>query len=604
MKPFLRRKLPSKSLVPAAAPTQIQTFRRLNSYMTRYSGKLALVVVLLLIGTILNLMVPYLLGVGINNLSGPRDAAALGQTALGMVAAAIASWFLMAWQGQVLASVVMKGLYDLRRQIFNHMMPLSLGFFDRRPIGELISSVTNDTEVIALFFRSDLGELISQGIRLIFLVIVMFWLDWRLAIAALVVTPLFTAFMQLLSNASAPAYQALQEQIGEMTGLMEETISGQKVVIAYDRQEEAIENFKELSLAAMTAGKKARFISQLSRPGTLVLTNLDIALVALVGGSLTLKGLSDVGTVATFLQYTRQLSVPLSTFAGAVDNLFGAIAAGERVFRILDEKPTIVDRPNAIPMPPIQGHVEFRDVDFSYVPGRKILKHNTFTALPGQKIGLCGPTGAGKSTMINLITRYYDVDSGDILIDGHSIYDVKQEDLRRQIGIVLQEPFLFSDTVMNNLRYARLDATEADCMDAAKRANAHDFIMRLPQGYDTLLTERGSNLSQGQRQLLTIARMMVQNPRMVILDEATSNVDTQTEQKIQQALNRLMAGRTSFVIAHRLSTIRDSDLILVLQAGQIIERGTHDEMMAQQGFYYNLFMSQFKGKLAGVAQVV
>jgi ATP-binding cassette subfamily B protein len=286
-----------------------------------------------------------------------------------------------------------------------------------------------------------------------------------------------------------------------------------------------------------------------------------------------------------------------------VDNLFAAIASGERVFRILDEKPAIVDKPDAIPMPPIQGHVEFRNVDFSYVPGRKILKNNTFEALPGQKIGLCGPTGAGKSTMINLITRYYDVDSGDILIDGLSIYDVRQEDLRQQIGIVLQEPFLFSDTVLNNLRYARLEATEADCIEAAKRANAHDFILRLPEGYDTVLAERGSNLSQGQQQLLTIARMMVQNPRLVILDEATSNVDTQTEQKIQQALNRLMEGRTSFVIAHRLSTIRDSDMILVLKAGEIIERGTHNEMMANQSFYYNLFMSQFKGKLEGVAQV-
>lgn len=301
-------------------------------------------------------------------------------------------------------------------------------------------------------------------------------------------------------------------------------------------------------------------------------------------------------------------------------DLLAAIAAAERIFLTLDEKPVITDKPNAVTMPPIQGHVEFKNVDFSYVPGRPILKHNTFEALTGQKIGLCGPTGAGKSTIINLITRYYDIDNrkddssdklgnssgdrGDILIDGHSIYDVQQESLCRQIGIVLQEPFLFSDTVINNLRYARLDATENDCIDAAKRANAHDFIMRLPKGYETLLTERGSNLSQGQRQLLTIARMMVQDPRMVILDEATSNVDTRTEQKIQEALARLIEGRTSFVIAHRLSTIRDSDQILVIKAGEIIERGTHDAMMANQGFYYDLYMSQFKGKLVGAMQSV
>jgi ABC-type multidrug transport system fused ATPase/permease subunit len=601
MKPFLRRQPPVKPPLPPGALTRQQVIGRLLHYVTRYRGVMALVVLLLLVGTILNLAVPYLLGVGINNLSGARDGAALQQTVLLMAGAAVVSWLLLVWQGQVLAAVVQRAMYDLRRQVFNAMMPLSLSFFDRRPIGELISSVTNDTEVVAQFFTSSLGDLISQLIRLVFIVIAMVWLDWRLAIAALVIAPLFSVFIRFLGQASGPAYQALQQEISELTGMMEETLSGEKVVIAYDRQEEAIAAFEEISWAATVAGQKARFISQLSRPATLVLTNLDIALVALVGGSLTLRGLTDVGTVATFLQYTRQLAVPLSTIAGAVDALFAAIASGERIFRVLDEQPAIVDRPDAQPMPPIQGHVEFQAVDFSYVPGRKILKHNTFEAKPGQKIGLCGPTGAGKSTLINLITRYYDVDSGDIRIDGRSLYDVRQADLRRQIGIVLQEPFLFSDTVLNNLRYARLEATEADCLEAAKRANAHDFIQRLPEGYDTLLTERGSNLSQGQRQLLTIARMMVQDPRLVILDEATSNVDTQTEKKIQEALNRLMEGRTSFVIAHRLSTIRDSDLILVLKAGEIIERGTHDEMMAQQGFYYNLFMSQFKGKLEGMA---
>ncbi len=616
MKPFIRRKVRSKTTEAAAPTSRLRTLGRLLAYVTRYTGSMVLVILLLLVGTILNLLVPFLLGEGINNLSGSPDMNVLWQTIIWMALAALGSWLALMIQGQILAAVSQKAMYDLRRELFEHMMTLSLTFFDRRPIGELMSGVTNDTEVIALFFRSGLGILLSDSLKIVFIIVAMIWLNWKLAIAALVIAPLVLAFMAFIGQASGPAFAALQEEASELNGLMEETLSGEKVVIAYDRQEEAIDNFKEISIAARDAGIKARFVALLSRPITQVLTNLDVALVALVGGLLTLRGEADVGLVSTFLQYTRQFSIPITNIANTLGDLLASIAAAERIFLTLDEKPIITDKPNATTMPPIQGHVQFKNVDFSYVPGRPILKHNTFEALTGQKIGLCGPTGAGKSTIINLITRYYDIDNrkddsqdnegdrGDILIDGHSIYDVQQESLCRQIGIVLQEPFLFSDTVINNLRYARLDATENDCIDAAKRANAHDFIMRLPKGYETLLTERGSNLSQGQRQLLTIARMMVQDPRMVILDEATSNVDTRTEQKIQEALARLIEGRTSFVIAHRLSTIRDSDQILVIKAGEIIERGTHDAMMLNQGFYYDLYMSQFKGKLAGVVQPV
>lgn len=601
-KPWLRRKVRSKLGEPAKAKPPI--FGRLLGYVTHYWGQMVLVVLFLLVGTVLNLFVPFLLGVGLNNLSTNPDLNALLQIVIWMALAAGVSWVVIFAQGMLLASTTQKALYDLRRDLFEHIQRLSVNFFDRQPIGELMSRVTNDSEVVAQFFRSGLGMLLSESIKLVFITIAMFWLNWRMAIAAMVIAPLVLAFLSFVSQASGPAFNELQQQIGDLNGLMEETVGGEKVVIAYGQQDEAIASFEEISLAATKAGTRARFIALLSRPVTQVLTNLDVALVALVGSFLTLRGQADVGTVATFLQYTRQFAIPITNIANTLDDLLASIAAAERIFSILDEKPAIVDQPDAIEMPPIQGHVQFQQVDFSYVQGRKILKHNTFEAQPGQKIGLCGPTGAGKSTIINLITRYYDIDSGDIFIDGHSIYRVKQDSLRQQIGIVLQEAFLFSDTVMNNLRYARLDATEADCIEAAKQANAHDFVMRLPDGYNTMLTERGSNLSQGQRQLLTIARMMVQNPRLVILDEATSNVDTRTEAKIQQALSRLMEGRTSFVIAHRLSTIRDSDCILVIKAGEIIEQGRHDVLMTQKGFYYDLFMSQFKGKLAGITQSV
>lgn len=598
-KPFLHRKFHSKAGEP---PKEFagKVLARLLGYITRYIGQLLLVIFLLLIGTTLNLLIPYFLGEGLNNLSTLPNLKALLNIVILMAIASVGSWVALFLQGLIIAKVLQRALYNLRRDLFEHIQTLSLNFFDRQPIGQLMSRVTNDTEVIAVFFRGGLNLLLSESIKLVFIVIAMFWLNWRLAITALIISPLVMGFLGFLSRVSGPIFDNLQEQVGELNGLMEETVSGEKVVIAYGQQQEAIDNFQQISFAAMEAGIKARFIALLSRPITLVLTNLDVALVALVGGLLVLDNQADVGIVATFLQYTRQFGIPITSLANTLDSLLGAISSAERVFAILDEKPVIVDKPNAFPMPPIQGQVVFKDVDFSYVQGRPILKQNSFAALPGQKIGLCGPTGAGKSTIINLITRYYDIDKGDILIDGHSIYDVQQDSLRRQIGIVLQEPFLFSDTVMNNLRYAKLDATDEECITAAKQANAHEFILRLPNGYDTVLTERGSNLSQGQRQLLTIARMMVANPRLVILDEATSNVDTRTEEKIQQALNLLMQGRTSFVIAHRLSTIRDADQILVIKAGEIIERGTHEELMAQHEFYYDLYMSQFKGKISAI----
>jgi len=303
-----------------------------------------------------------------------------------------------------------------------------------------------------------------------------------------------------------------------------------------------------------------------------------------------------LGVVIAFTGYAALLASPLSEIANLTATALNAVAGGRRVFLILDEQPTVQNAPDARPFVFKGGHIEFKDVDFSYVPGRKILRHNTFEAKPGQMIGICGPTGAGKSTIMNILTRYYDIDSGAILIDGQNLATLTQASLREQVGMVLQEAFLFSDTVMNNLKYARKGATEEACIAAAKQANAHEFITKLPQGYDTMMTERGANLSQGQRQMITIARAMVADPKLLILDEATSNVDTRTEKLIQEGLRRLMEGRTSFVIAHRLSTIQNAHNIMVVNGGEIVEFGPHDELMAAKGFYYALYMSQFKGK--------
>jgi ATP-binding cassette subfamily B protein len=332
-------------------------------------------------------------------------------------------------------------------------------------------------------------------------------------------------------------------------------------------------------------------------PLSAMLSNLDVALVALAGGWLSIKGTVSVGTVASFFIFARMFARPLNQFAQILNMALQANAGGKRVFEILDERPEIVDRPTAREIETAEGHVVMDHVDFSYVPGVPILHDVSLVAKPGQKIGLVGPTGAGKSTIINVITRYYDIQAGDIRLDDASIYDVTTTSLRELVGMVLQEPYLFSDTVMANIRYARLDATDEECIEAAKAASAHGFgfITRLPEGYDTILSGGGSNLSQGQRQLITIARIVLANRPVLILVEATSSVDTRTEKALQDALTTMMKGRTSFVIAHRLSTIRDSDVIVAINDGRIVDVGSHDELMAAKGFYHDLYMSQFRG---------
>jgi ABC-type multidrug transport system fused ATPase/permease subunit len=330
-------------------------------------------------------------------------------------------------------------------------------------------------------------------------------------------------------------------------------------------------------------------------PLSAMLSNLDVALVALVGGWLSINGTVSVGTVASFFIFARMFARPLNQFAQILNMALQAGAGATRVFEILDEKPEIVDRPGAHDVDSVDGHVVMDHVDFSYVRGVPILHDVSLVAKPGQKIGLVGPTGAGKSTIINVITRYYDIQAGDIRLDDASIYDTTTTSLREVVGMVLQEPYLFSDTVMANIRYARLDATDEECIEAAKGARAHGFIERLPDGYDTVLTGGGSNLSQGQRQLITIARIVLANRPVLILDEATSSVDTRTEQALQEALTTMMKGRTSFVIAHRLSTIQDSDVIVAINEGRVVDVGSHDELMAAKGFYHDLYMSQYRG---------
>jgi ATP-binding cassette subfamily B protein len=500
------------------------------------------------------------------------------------------------------AELATAGSRKLQTSLFNHMQSLSLSFFDRNPIGELLSRVNNDLEAVSRFFEQAVSQIVRAAVQILLILVVMVLVNWQLTLAALLIVPVMLLATFSLQRISTPAFAKMQEELGSLSGFQEETISGHKVVINNRRQAWAADTHDDYADGVFDVANRAFFTALLQFPLTTALIVVQSVIVLFVGGLMVLNGEVTLGDVTAFTGFAALLGGPLSDIANLAATMQNAIAGGRRVFQIMDEQPAVRDGQGAKDFVFKGGNVVFKDVDFSYVKGRKILKHNTFDAKPGEKIGLCGPTGAGKSTIINILTRYYDIDNGAIEIDGQNISLCTQDSLRQQIGVVLQEAFLFTDTVMNNLRYAREGATDEECIAAAKEANAHEFIMNLPQGYDTLMTERGANLSQGQRQMITIARAMVANPKILVLDEATSNVDTRTEKLIQEGLTRLMKGRTSFVIAHRLSTIRDSAKILVINAGEIMEQGSHDELMAMKGFYYTLYMSQFKGKAPGGAE--
>lgn len=495
-----------------------------------------------------------------------------------------------------MASTAQRALKNLRRELFEHLQTLPLGFFDKRPTGELMSRLTNDIDAINLALTQNVVQLIANLLLSVGILVMMFRLNLYLALGSLIVFPVMVGITALVAKRTRVGFRGLQSNLGRLNANMEENVSGERVVIAFGQSRSALEAFDEINSSVRASGIQAMSYALLIPPLMGILTYINIAVVAGLGGWLVLSGLASVGMIATFISYSRQFAQPLRMISDIYNNVQSALAGSERIFETLDEQPEYQPIPDAVQLERIRGEVVFDHVDFEYVPGVPVLRDVSFHAEPGQIMALVGPTGAGKTTIVNVFSRFYDIQSGTITIDGYDIRRIDKDALRRQLGVVLQDVMLFSGTVLDNIRFGRLGATDEECVQAAKLANADAFITHLPNGYVTQLSERGSNLSQGQRQLLSIARAVLANPSILILDEATSSVDTRTEKVIQEAFLRLMKGRTSFVIAHRLSTIRSADQILVINEGRIIERGTHRELLRQRGFYYNLYMAQFKGK--------
>jgi ATP-binding cassette subfamily B multidrug efflux pump len=569
---------------------------RLLPYLNSFRATLAVVFGCVLVYTILGLIGPYLMGVAIDRFISARQAAGLAQFAAWMMAVYVLNNLFQAIAGWLMASVSQRALKQLRTNLFTHLQTLPLSFFDRNPAGELMSRLTNDIDAINQAVSQNVTALLASVLSLVGIVIAMFVLNVWLALTTVLVVPIMIWFTEFVARYTRRGFRELQKHLGELNGVMEESISGQKVVKAFRRNESVMAAFRQRNEEVFRAGVYANSYALLLMPLTNVLGNFFVIVLAGLGGWLALQGLVSVGIIATFISYGQNFIQPLRQLANMYNSIQAALAGAERIFEILDTHSEVDDAPDAVPLREIQGRVCFEDVNFGYQPGTPIIKNMTLEAKAGEIFALVGPTGAGKTTLINLLTRFYEIDAGKITIDDTDIRDIKKADLRRQLGLVLQDTFLFSDTVMENIRFGRLDASDEECIQAATMADADLFIRQLPHGYQTQLSERASNLSQGQRQLLAIARAILANPGILILDEATSSVDTRTEIRIQKALLRLMEKRTSFVIAHRLSTIRDADQVLVINNGEIVEKGTHQELLDRRGFYHHLYMSQFKGQ--------
>ncbi|MCH2666527.1 MAG: ABC transporter ATP-binding protein/permease [Deinococcales bacterium] len=568
--------------------------KRLLRYLTPYRPKLVVVAVFVVLSTLLTLLGPVLFGRAIDSHIIPGDLTGLKKLLLSMLAVYVGAGIIGIIQSVLMVGIGQQLVKDVRSELFGHLQKLSLDFHDHHSTGDLMSRVSNDTEAINQTLSNGLIDFTSNILLFGGIMIAMFVLSWPLALGTVTVLPIMVFLTTRVTNMTRSAFRGVQRHLGRLNGAMEEDISGIRTLQAFAAEKASQARFEATAMDYRRVGVRADIITAALGPMFTTMMTITIALTALLGGWLALRGEVQVGVIATFVIYIMLFFRPMRSIAMLYNQLQSALAGAERIFEVIDTPPTIQDSPDAEPLPDIDGTVVFANVSFAYEPGEAVLSNVSLEAKPGETIALVGPNGAGKTTIISLLSRFYDVTDGQILIDGHDIRSVTQYSIRRQLGIVLQDTFLFSNSVLDNIRYGRLDATDEEVIEAAKLANADRFIRLLPEGYRTLVSEQGHNFSQGQRQLLAIARALLANPRILILDEATSSVDTRTEIQLQEALLRLMKGRTSFVIAHRLGTILKADQVLVVNDRKIIERGTHEVLLAKDGFYADLFYSQYQ----------
>lgn len=584
-----------------------QSFRRLLSYIKRKKSAIIFVLIMAIGSAIFSIIGPKLLGRATTKIFEGLKAKMMGVAGAGIDFAAVGEIILFTFglylvsaifgyiQQYVMAGASQKIVYDMRNEVKDKLSRLPLKYFDTKTHGEILSRVTNDIDTVSNTLAQGVTQVIMSVTTIIGVTVMMFTISWIMTLVTLFVLPIAVIVAQLVIKKSQKFFKGQQKEIGNINGHVEEMYTGHNIIKAFSKEKKTIEEFDEINERLYAVGWKAQFVSGIMMPLMNLINNFSYVLICVIGGALVIKGKINIGDVQAFISYSRRFTQPIAQTAQIANTMQSAVAAAERVFEVLDELEMIKDPENPQVIEEPKGAVEFDHVSFGYNEGITIIKDMCLKVKPGEVIAIVGPTGAGKTTLVNLLMRFYEVNSGDIRVDGVNTQDMKREDLRNVFGMVLQDTWLFNGTIKENIAYGKDNVTDEEIINAAKIAHADHFIRTLPDGYDTVLNEDATNISQGQKQLLTIARALLADPTILILDEATSSVDTRTEAYIQNGMIELMRGRTNFVIAHRLSTIRDASTILVMNEGEVIEQGNHQQLMEQDGFYADLYNSQFTG---------
>ena len=580
------------------------TLKKLVRYMSAFKVQMIFVALFAVCGTIFNIAGPKILGKAtteifnglVSKVSGGSgmDFGKIGQILLMTLGLYVISALCSFIQGLIMTGVSQKTTYRLRKEISEKINRMPMNYFDTKPVGEILSRVTNDVDTLGQSLNQSATQLITSVTTIIGVLVMMLSISPLMTLVAVLILPVSVLLLSFVMKHSQRYFRGQQEYLGNVNGQVEEIYSGHNIIKAFNKEEDVIREFNATNDKLYDSAWKSQFFSGMMMPVMQFIGNLGYVAVAILGGYLTIKNAIEVGDIQSFIQYVRNFTQPIQQVVQVANMLQSTAAASERVFEFLDETEEDQTVPDPVSVEGLQGNVEFDHVHFGYNPDKIIINDFSAKVKEGQKIAIVGPTGAGKTTMIKLLMRFYDVNSGAIKVDGHNVKDFNRSELREMFGMVLQDTWLFHGTIMENIRYGRLDATDEEVIQAAKAAHVHRFVQTLPGGYNMELNEEASNVSQGQKQLLTIARAILADPKILILDEATSSVDTRTEVLIQKAMDNLMKGRTSFIIAHRLSTIRDADLILVMREGDIVEQGTHEELLSKGGFYADLYNSQFE----------